>query len=158
MAFNFFDVLGTRPILGRTFTEEEDRAEPNLAIISYGLWQRRYAGDPGVVNRPMVMNGIKYTVLGVMPRDFVFRDREIDYWSPAHFAPAEMAARGSHYLNVVARLKPGVSMARAREQMTAIARRLARRQSRPAHRPNGHRGPPAVAGRRCPGTRRRARA
>ena len=69
-------------MLGRTFTEEEDRTNAYLSLISYGLWQRRYCGDPGVVNRAILMNGMKYTVLGVMPREFVFRNREIDYWAP----------------------------------------------------------------------------
>jgi predicted permease len=121
---NFFQVLGTPPIIGRAFTEEEDRTNPNLVVISYGLWQRRYAGDPSVVNRSMLVNGIKYTILGVMPRDFVFRNREFDYWAPIHFAPAERANQGSHYLNVVARLKPGVTLERAREEMNVIAKRL----------------------------------
>jgi putative ABC transport system permease protein len=122
---NFFDVLGVQPMLGRTFTEEEDRTNPNLVILSYGLWQRRYAGDPEIVNRPILMNGIKCTVLGVMPREFLFRDREVDYWSPIHFTPEEASDHGSHYLNVVARLKAGVPLERAREEMTAIAKRLA---------------------------------
>ena len=121
---NFFEVLGARPVLGRAFTAEEDRTNPNLVLLSYGLWQRRYAGDPDVVNRTMPINGIKYTILGVMPRDFVFRNREIAYWSPAHFTPADMANHGSHSLNVVARLKPGITLERAREEMNAIARRL----------------------------------
>src|ERR1035438_441859 len=121
---NFFAVLGTPPVIGRAFTEEEDRTDPNLVIISYRLWQRRYAGDPGVVSRAMLMDGIKCTILGVMPRDFVFRNREDDYWVPAHFSPADLVEHGSHYLNVVARLKPGVTLERAREEMNAIARRL----------------------------------
>jgi predicted permease len=121
---NFFDVLGVKPVLGRVFTEEEDRTNPNLVLISYGLWQRRYAGDPEIVNRAILMNGIKHTVLGVMPRDFVFQNREMAYWSPANFSPADQANRGSHFLNVVARLKPGVRIERAREEMTAISKRL----------------------------------
>ena len=121
---NFFDVLGVSPVIGRTFTDEEDRTNPNLALISYSLWQRRFAGDPGVVNRSIQVNGLKYTVLGVMPRDFIFRNREIDYWAPVHFSPAERANHGSHFLNVVARLKPGVTVNRAREEMSAIAKRL----------------------------------
>jgi putative ABC transport system permease protein len=76
------------------------------------------------MNRTMLMNGVQYKILGVMPRDFVFRDREIDYWTPAHFSPAELADHGSHYLNVVARLKPGVSVERARQEMNAIGKRL----------------------------------
>ncbi len=126
---NFFDVLGTPPLVGRAFTEEEDRTNPNLVVISYGLWQRRYEGDSSVVNRTILMNGVPCTILGVMPRDFVFRDRDNDYWAPMHFSPASAAERGSHYLNVVARLKPGVSVQRAREEMTAIARRLEEKYS-----------------------------
>ena len=86
---NFFDVLGVKPLLGRVFTEEEDRTDPNLVLISYGLWQRRYAGDSGILNRKMLMNGVKFTILGVMPRDFVFREREVAYWTPAHFTPSD---------------------------------------------------------------------
>jgi putative ABC transport system permease protein len=121
---NFFDVLGAHPLIGRVFTDEEDRTNPNLVVISYGLWQRRYAGDPGVVNRSILMNGLRYTILGVMPRKFAFRNREIDYWGPVHFTPADRANHGSHYLNVVARLKPGITLDRAREEMNAIAKRL----------------------------------
>ena len=121
---NFFDVLGTPPALGRTFTAEEDRTDPNLVVISYGLWQRRFAGEPDVVNRTILMNGIPFKILGVMPRNFVFLNRELDYWAPIHFSPADAAARGSHYLNVIGRLKPGVSLERAREEMNAIAIRL----------------------------------
>jgi putative ABC transport system permease protein len=121
---NFFDVLGTPPVIGRAFTEEEDRTNPYLVVLSYGLWQRRYAGDPDVVNRTTLMNGVQYKILGVMGRDFVFRDREIDYWTPAHFSPAELADHGSHYLNVVARLKPGVSVERARQELSVIGKRL----------------------------------
>jgi len=120
---NFFSVLGVRPLLGRTFTEEEDRTGAPVAVISYGLWQRRYAGEP-VVDKPILMNGLRCSIVGVMPREFVFRDRKVDYWVPIHFTPAEAARRGSHYLNVVARLKPGVTLAEARRDMNAIAARL----------------------------------
>ena len=122
---NFFDVLGVRPVAGRCFTEDEDRTGAPVAIISYALWQRRYAGDLGVVNREILINGLKYTVIGVMPRDFAFRNRKMDFWIPIHFAPSDLVSRGSHYLNVVARLKPGVSLAQARENMTAVASQLA---------------------------------
>lgn len=121
---NFFSVLGTAPVIGRVFTEEEDRTNPYLALISYRLWQRRYAGDPSVVNRAILMDGVKYTILGVLPREFVFRDREMDFWTPIHLSPAEAAEHGSHYLNVVARLKPGVTAGQAQQQMSAIAKQL----------------------------------
>jgi predicted permease len=121
---NFFSVLGVAPLIGRTFSEEEDRAGAQVVVISYGLWQRRYSGDPGVVNQPIMMNGTKYSIIGVMPRDFVFRDRERDFWIPIHLTPAERAARSSHFLTVVARLKPDATLDRARQEMVSIAKRL----------------------------------
>jgi putative ABC transport system permease protein len=122
---NFFEVLGVRPSVGRTFTEDEDRTGAPVAIISDALWQRRYSADPSIVNREILINGLKYTIIGVMPRDFAFRNRKMDFWIPIHFAPSDLVSRGSHYLNVVARLKPGVSLAQARENMSAIAGQLA---------------------------------
>jgi putative ABC transport system permease protein len=121
---NLFSVLGVAPILGRTFTEQEERTNPNLVILSYGLWQRRYAGDPAMVNRNILMNGVKVTVIGVMPREFVLLNREIDYWMPMNFTPAEISDHGSHYLNVIARMKPGVPIEQARTEMSAIAKTL----------------------------------
>jgi putative ABC transport system permease protein len=121
---NFFSVLDVRPILGRTFTEEEDRTAAPVAIISYGLWQRRYGGDPTVVGTSILMNGSAMTVIGVMPQTFVFRSREIDFWAPIQFTPAEAANRTSHFLNVVARLRPGVTLEQARGEMNRIAAEL----------------------------------
>src|SRR6185369_2298165 len=106
---NFFDVLGVKPVAGRVFTEDEDRTGAPVAVISYALWQRRYAGSVDVINRDILINGLKSTIIGVMPREFAFRDREMDFWIPIHLSPASLGDRGSHYLNVVARLKPGVS-------------------------------------------------
>src|SRR4029453_78722 len=79
---NFFSVLGVRPQLGRTFTEAEDRDGAQVVVISHGLWQRRYGGDPAIVGRTIVMNDIRYEVIGVAPRSFAFRNRDIDYWIP----------------------------------------------------------------------------
>jgi predicted permease len=121
---NFFEVLGVTPLVGRTFTEEEDRNGAQVVVISYGLWQRRYLGDPARINQPIMLDGTKYSVIGVMPGDFVFRDHERDFWFPIHFTPADHATRSSHYLSVVARLKPDATVERAREEMTAIATRL----------------------------------
>jgi putative ABC transport system permease protein len=125
---NLFSVLGVSALIGRTFSDEEDRAGAQVVVISYGLWQRRYFGDPARLNQPIMLNGTKYSVIGVMPRDFVFRDHERDFWIPIHFTPADHAARSSHYLSVVARVKPdaspGVMLGRARQEMNAIAKRL----------------------------------
>jgi predicted permease len=127
---NFFSVLGVRPLFGRTFTETEDRDGARVAVISYGLWQRRFGGDPGVVGRAVLLNDTRHEVIGVMPRAFVFRNRDVDYWIPINFSPAQAAERGSHYLNVVGRLKPGVSLDAARADMQSIARTLAEQYPR----------------------------
>ncbi len=121
---NFFSVLGVTPLIGRTFSEEEDRLGAQVVVISYGLWQRRYLGDPSRINQSVMLNGTKYSVIGVMPRDFVFRDHERDFWIPMHFTPTDQAMRSSHYLSVVARLKPDASLDRARQEMASIAKRL----------------------------------
>ena len=92
---NFFSVLGVSPLIGRTFTEAEDRDGAQVVVIGYGLWQRRFQGDPAKLNTPMMMNGTKYSVIGVMPRDFVFRDHERDFWIPMQFTEAQKATRGS---------------------------------------------------------------
>lgn len=123
---NFFRVLGVTPRLGRTITAEEDRAGAAVVVISHRLWQRRYAGDPSIVGRTLLMNDNRYEVIGVMPPGFVFRDREIDYWVPIHFTPQLAAAHNSHFLNVVARLAPGVTTAAANDEMRRIAADLAR--------------------------------
>jgi putative ABC transport system permease protein len=121
---NFFSVLGVEPMVGRTMTEDEDGDGAQVVVISYGLWQRRFAGDPSRINQPILLNANKYTVIGVMPRDFVFRDHERDFWIPIHFSPAERATRGSHFLSVVARLKPESTLEGARQEMASIAKRL----------------------------------
>ncbi|HEY6212529.1 MAG TPA: ABC transporter permease, partial [Vicinamibacterales bacterium] len=121
---NFFSVLGVRPVLGRTFDETEDRDGAQVLVISYSLWQRRYGGDSRIVGRTVVMNDSRYEIVGVMPRAFAFRNRDVDFWVPIHMSPEQAHARTSHYLNVVGRLKPGVSLEAARDDMQAIARTL----------------------------------
>ncbi|MEO8076132.1 MAG: ABC transporter permease, partial [Acidobacteriota bacterium] len=123
---NFFSVLGVKPVLGRTFTDEEDRSDASVTIISYGLWQRRYGGSPDVIGSDTTMNGGRRTIIGVMPRGFVFRNRDVDFWNPIHFTPSDAGQRGSHYLNVVARMAPGITLDRAVADMRDVAGRLAR--------------------------------
>jgi putative ABC transport system permease protein len=117
---NFFSVLGVAPIAGRVFTEEENRSGAQVVVIGYGLWQRRFGGDGTVIGRTVLMNGSRYAVVGVMPRGFVFRNRDVEYWVPIAFTPQAAAARNSHYLNVVARLAPGVSLEAAGGDMHRI--------------------------------------
>jgi putative ABC transport system permease protein len=123
---NFFSVLGVTPLIGRTFTDEEDRNAAQVVVISYGLWQRRWSGDQQVLGKAVLMDGNRYTIIGVMRRDFVFRNRENDFWRPASFTPQQMANRGSHFLNVVARLNSQVTLAMARADMQAVAKELAK--------------------------------
>lgn len=121
---NFFDVLGVQPELGRPFTDEEDKAHSPVVVLSYHLWQRRFGGNQGVVNRAILLNGVQTKVLGVMPKAFFFRERDVDYWAPTSFTPEQWARRQSHYLNVVARMKPGVTRARAQQDMDRVAKQL----------------------------------
>jgi putative ABC transport system permease protein len=121
---NFFDVLGVRPVLGRSFTSADDRAGVAVTIISHALWQRRYSRDPAIAGRTILMNDVKYEVVGVAPQSFVFMNREIDYWVPIQLPPNQVDTRGNHFLNVVARLKPGVSVQAADTEMRDIAKRL----------------------------------
>ncbi|HZR23052.1 MAG TPA: ABC transporter permease [Vicinamibacterales bacterium] len=118
---NFFAVLGTAPVIGRTFTDAEDRANAKVVIISYGLWQRRYGGDPSIVGKALLLNGVRWEVIGVMPRAFVFRSRDVDYWMPIALAPNQINTYTSHFLNVVGRLAPGVTVAAARDDMNRVA-------------------------------------
>ena len=108
---NFFGVLGVRPQLGRAFAPGEDTSGAQVVVISHALWQRRYHGDRGILGRAIVMNNAKYEVVGVAPRSFVFRDRDIDYWIPMHLSPQQIDTRRDHFLNVVAKLRPGVAVA-----------------------------------------------
>lgn len=123
---NFFAVLGSRPILGRTFTEQEDRTGAKVAVIGYGLWQRRFGGARDVIGRTLLMDKEPYTVVGVMPAGFAYPDRRFEFWEPAHFTPKQLATRYNHFLEVVARLRPGVSVHTAQVDMSHVAAQLER--------------------------------
>ena len=124
---NFFPLFGVQPLLGRSFLNEEDRPGANkVAVLSHSLWQSRYGGEPNIINREILLNGEKHSVIGVMPANFQFMNREVRLWVPIALDPEEMANRGGHYLQVVARLKPGVSQSQAQADMTAIMTRIAR--------------------------------
>jgi putative ABC transport system permease protein len=122
---NFFDVLQVHPFLGRVWTKEEDASETPSVVISYNLWQRRYAGDTKIVGCSILMNGQSAVVLGVMPRDFFFPIRDMDYWVSGVFTPKILAQRDNHFLTVVGRLKPGTTFAAAQTDMALVASHLA---------------------------------
>jgi predicted permease len=123
---NFFEVLGAAPLLGRMFTEEEQYdGKARVAILSYGLWQSAFGGDPQIVGKTIALSGRGYDVVGVMPRAFFFPGRDVQLWTPFGYTPKRIAdSRRPHWLGVVARLKPGVTFEQARQDMTAIARQL----------------------------------
>lgn len=124
---SFWSVLGSKPALGRTFTEAEDKASASVAVIGYGLWKRRFGGDPSVIGRRILLDDAPFTVIGVMPAAFAFPNRRSEVFTPAAFSNADLARRGSHFLQCVARLKPGVSLAQAQAEMKLIAQRLEER-------------------------------
>jgi predicted permease len=120
-----FSLLGVAPQLGRGFMAEEDKPGGNhVVIISHGLWQRRLGSDPGIIGKPINLNGESYTVVGVMPANFQLLDRTVQMWVPIAFDAKEAGDRGNHFLEVLARLKPGVTLDQAQAEMTTIAHRL----------------------------------
>src|SRR5712691_7688825 len=131
---NLWSVLGVNPLIGRVFTEEEDVKGARVLVISHGLWQRRYGGSPDVLGRKITVNDNPYEVIGVMPREFYFMPaRDIDIWMPASF-PAWMRRNFSwHDGQVVARLKPGVTLERARESMAALSLQVTAKDFRGPH-------------------------
>ncbi|HET9531507.1 MAG TPA: ABC transporter permease [Blastocatellia bacterium] len=122
---SLFPLLGVEPHLGRAFLPEEDQPSVNrVVILSHGLWQRRFGSDNEIMGKPLTLNGESYTVVGVMPPGFRFPNGETGLWVPIAFTPQQAASRGSHYLNVVARMKPGITLEQAQAEMSTIAERL----------------------------------
>src|SRR5262245_374514 len=124
---NFFPILGVKPALGRSFLAEEDKPDANkVVMLSYGLWQRRYGGELDIIGRELLLNGEKHMVVGVAPTGFQFLKSEIDLWVPVRFTQQELANRGSHYLWVVGRMKPGVTLEQANADIKTVMSRIAR--------------------------------
>src|SRR5207344_3418793 len=122
VTWTFWSVLGVQPMLGRVFTEDEDNKGVRVVVISHGLWQRRFGGAPDIVGSKVSLNDASYEVIGVMPQGFYFMpSRDIDIWMPASF-PAWMRRNFTwHDAHIVARLKPGVTMERAKQSMAALS-------------------------------------
>jgi putative ABC transport system permease protein len=121
-----FDVLGVQPVAGRGFrAEEEQPGHDPVVVLSDGLWRRRFNADPGIVGRNVRINERSFTVVGVMPADFAYPRRNIELWTPLIADKEDLTNRGGHYLQVVARLKPGATIASAQSEMNALAARLA---------------------------------
>jgi len=123
-----FDLLGVSPILGRGFTREEERAGSGVAVIGYGLWRRRFGGDPRVIGQTVLLDEEPRAIVGVMPRGFAPAMQPGDVWVPVALGPEEVAPRVARLrqLRAVGRLRPGVGVARATEALDLIVRDLAR--------------------------------
>ena len=125
---DMFQLLGVQPMLGRDFTEAEDRdGADRVIILSYEFWQRRFAGDPNAIRQTITLSDQTYTIIGVMPRGFAFPSTRTQAWTPIAFNAAERATRDTNFIDVVARLKPGVTLEQAQANMTAVAQSQAQR-------------------------------
>jgi putative ABC transport system permease protein len=121
VSYNAFEVLGVAPILGRTFTAEEERWKNGLVVIlSHGLWSRRFDAKPDVIGRTITLNNRSHTVIGVAPPGFKF-PAVADLWAPL---PPVMGSRTEHGWSAIARLKPGVTLEHAQSEMAAVARHI----------------------------------
>jgi predicted permease len=119
----YFSVWGAAPITGRTFSvEEELTGGPAAAVISYGLWTRRYAQDPNVLGKRLLIGGRGYTIVGVMPKEFA--STALDAWLPAQMAPGLMQVREARFVTGVGRMRPGVTIAQATEDLARVQRQL----------------------------------
>jgi predicted permease len=131
---NFFDVLGISPSIGRFFLPDEDQpGARKVAVLSYGLWQRRFGGNPALVGTDILLDGEKANVVGIMPASAAVAApglgdyrQDIDLWVPIAFTPQQLSDRGSHYLTVVGRLKEGVQLKQAQTDIETIMQRIVR--------------------------------
>jgi putative ABC transport system permease protein len=123
---NLLPLLGVRPALGRNFEPAEDAPRVNVVMISDRLWRQRFGADPGIVNRTITLNATPTLVTGVLPRDFFVLDKTVDVWSPIGFTAAQRTPRG-RWMCVVGRVKNGVTMAQAHDDMVRVHAELTRR-------------------------------
>lgn len=125
---DFLPLLGVQPVRGRLFTEKEDLAaahDDSLLLISYRLWQNWYGGDEQVIGRKVQINSTPRTIIGVLPRGFYFRDRDVDLWEPLGLDPAyDFRGKEGRWMLCVARIKPGIGYSAAQARVTALAQRL----------------------------------
>lgn len=135
---NLFDVLGIQPEIGRTFFPEEDQpGNDRVVVISHALWAGKFGSDRGLLNKAITLDGQNYLVIGVMPASLLFPEgkhpnpylplpERADIWKPMAFSPDELQTKGSFNYGIIARLKPGVTMAAAQAQLTGISADIAK--------------------------------
>jgi predicted permease len=126
-SWNLFPTLGVEPALGRGFTAADDQSSANATVVlSWGLWKRRFGGDPSILNQMIRLDAKSYTVIGVMPPWFAYPEQSVQMWTPIYREiPAEdMKALDSHNFLAIGRLKPGVAEPQGRTELSLIVRRL----------------------------------
>ena len=125
---DFFSVLGSRPVQGRTFKAGEDQpGVDNVAILSYSFWRNRFKSSPFVIGRPVMVDGAQHEIVGVMPPGYSFPSPNISVWVPLHLDPANIGDYwGNSYLTVIGRLRPGVSMGEARSEVRELIPKIRR--------------------------------
>lgn len=124
---NAFSLLRAEPMMGRTFAPDEDTpGKPDVVVLSAQLWKRRFASNPNIVGQTITLDNVPHTVIGIMPASFDFPPRQLpsELWTPLKFTADQLAARGSHWMFVAGRLKPGVSIDSARSDMVLIAKQI----------------------------------
>ncbi len=124
VSYGIFDVLGVKPIVGRTFTAEDDRNRANVVMLSEALWDTRFGRDASIVGKDIRLDGTPFTVVGVMPNTFDILGKT-GMWAMRPFGQMPPRARGAYMLQAVGRLKPGIDIAAAQSDITAVAHGLA---------------------------------
>jgi predicted permease len=122
-SWQLFPMLAVQPALGRVFTADDDRPEaPATVVLTYGLWKRRYGGDPAIVGKTILLDARPYTVIGVLPAWFTYPDPKVQLWTPLYHekSRALMQLHEAHNFDVIGRLKPGVTIAQATAELDAI--------------------------------------
>jgi predicted permease len=125
--WNLFQVLGAQPYLGRVFNEEETQADAKVVVLSYRFWNLRFAGDPAVLGRKIILNDAPFQVIGIMPQNFWYPTTDFQLWTPLYIPPDELQSRWGFYYRSVGRLKPGVSLQQAQGELSIIMQDLAQR-------------------------------
>src|SRR5215470_81198 len=126
-SWNLFPMLGVQPALGRSFLASDDRPEANAVVmLTWGLWKRRYGGDPGIVGKDILLDAKSYTVIGILPAWFAYPDARIQLWTPLYHEkpPSLMQMHTAHNFNVIARLKQGVTIQQATADLSSIQRQI----------------------------------
>jgi len=123
---SLFSLLRVSPQFGRNFSADEEKPDAyQVVILSHGLWERRFGGDPGLLGKSIAIDGAQVNVVGIMPPGFFFPNRQTELWMPLAINPSSrMAGRGMHILDVIGRLRPGVRLEQARAEMGNLAARL----------------------------------